>query len=110
MELKELLEKQKKLDKFITKRYDPSMQQKDFLVYRLLALHVEVSELANATRSFKYWSEKEPEAKKRILSEYADVLHFFLSVGHALNFTAEEIEEAYLEKHEENYKRQLEGY
>ncbi|RUT53369.1 dUTPase family protein [Clostridium botulinum] len=110
MEFKDLLEKQRRLDEFITKKYDPLMKQKDFLVYRLLALQVEVSELANSTRSFKYWSDKGSEPKERVLDEYADVLHFLLSVGHTLDFTAKEIEEAYLKKHKENYRRQREGY
>lgn len=110
MELRDLLEKQKKLDKFITERYDPLMDQKDFLVDNLLGLQVEVSELANATRCFKYWSNKAPESKEKILDEYADVLHFFLLIGNDLNFTAEEIEQAYLKKHEENYRRQLTDY
>lgn len=110
MEIKELLEKQKQLDEYITKKFDPTMYQRDFLICRLLALQVEVSELANATRCFKYWSEKPSESKKRVLDEYADVLHFLLSIGHTLNFTAEEIEQAYLKKHKENYKRQEIGY
>ncbi|KNF06942.1 dUTPase [Gottschalkia purinilytica] len=117
MKLKELLELQKELDdRIIEKKYNPSdMGQLNYLhemmlPERLLALQVETSELANATRCFKYWSDKGPEPKERILDEYADVLHFVLSVGNTLNFTAEEIEEAYIKKHKENYKRLEEGY
>ena len=109
MEFKDLLEKQRQLDEFITKKHDPLMKQRDFLVYRLLALQVEVSELANSTRSFKYWSDKGPESKERVIDEYADVLHFLLSIGHTLDFTAAEIEQAYLKKHKENYRRQREA-
>jgi len=116
MEIKELLELQKELDTKIIDKYNHAnglisdFGQGDFLTERLLALQVEVSELANATRCFKYWSEKPAESKERQLDEYADCLHFLLSIGHTLNFTAEEIEKAYLNKHKENYKRQKEGY
>lgn len=48
---------------------------------RLLALLVELGEMANETRCFKYWSNKPPSSKERILDEYADALHFFLSLG-----------------------------
>lgn len=118
MEIKELLEKQKKLDAEILSNFIENVQgacygslkQSDFLTEKLLSLQVEVSELANATRCFKYWSVKGPEPKEKMLDEYADIIHFLLSVGNALEFTAEEIEQAYLKKHEENYRRQREGY
>ena len=48
---------------------------------RVLALLVELGEFANETRCFKYWSYKGPSAKDVILDEYADGLHFFLSLG-----------------------------
>ena len=48
---------------------------------RTLALLVELGEFANETRCFKYWSYKEPSPKEVILDEYADGLHFLLSLG-----------------------------
>ena len=48
---------------------------------RTLALLVEIGEFANTTRCFKYWSNKGSEAKDIVLDEYADGLHFFLSLG-----------------------------
>lgn len=48
---------------------------------RTLALLVEFGEFANSTRCFKYWSNKPSESKDRVLDEYADGLHFFLSLG-----------------------------
>jgi len=115
MSIEELLEMQKELDNEIVSNYMnrtgiDEVEQKDFLTERLLALHCEVSELANETRSFKYWSTKGPGSKEKILAEYADCMHFMASIGNTLDFTAEEIEQAYLNKHEENYKRQEENY
>lgn len=48
---------------------------------RILALLVELGEFANETRCFKYWSYKGPSPKETILDEYADGLHFLLSLG-----------------------------
>lgn len=48
---------------------------------RVLALLVELGELANETRAFKFWSNKGPSPKEVILDEYADGIHFFLSLG-----------------------------
>lgn len=52
---------------------------------RIMALLVEVGELANATRCFKFWSNKGSEELDRVLDEYADGLHFLLSLGIDLN-------------------------
>lgn len=48
---------------------------------RILALLVEIGEFANATRCFKYWSNKVSEPLDIVLDEYVDGLHFFLSLG-----------------------------
>ena len=111
MEIKELLNMQSGLDNTIMfNKFGDRLIGKDVLTERFLAMIVEVCELANATRCFKYWSEKESETKERLLDEYADCLHFLLSIGNTLEFKAEEIEAAYLKKHDENYKRQESGY
>lgn len=52
---------------------------------RVMALLVELGELANETRTFKFWSTKGPSPKAKILDEYADGLHFLLSLGLALD-------------------------
>lgn len=58
----------------------------DLLEERLLALQVEVGELANETRCFKYWSVKQPSERTEILEEYVDGIHFILSLGLTLGF------------------------
>ena len=40
----------------------------------ILALLVEIGELANETRCFKYWSDKKPSDKDDILDEFADCM------------------------------------
>nr|DAT53989.1 MAG TPA: dUTPase [Caudoviricetes sp.] len=183
MKLNKLYKLQEELDKTIleneVKRTGKEIDKDLLLDQTILALLVEIGELANATRCFKHWSTKGPESKERILDELADVWHFYLSIGNQLDyklpkkfflpdeeynyvigigtkvslieiifiklyegvsllgtsmnkeedtvfydgigmsinilgrflgFTEEEIEQAYMKKHKENYRRQEEGY
>lgn len=82
MELKELFEMQKELDEHIIK--EKGLEGQDLMNNKVLALYVELGELANETRCFKHWSNKGPSPKERILEEYADCLHFILSIGLSL--------------------------
>lgn len=79
MNLEKLFELQKELDYRILKQHH--LEDQPLLQKKILALQVELGELANETRCFKYWSEKEPSPKDIILEEYVDCLHFILSVG-----------------------------
>ena len=161
MNLQKLFEMQKELDAFIEKT-----QKIDHDVFKEkgLALMVELAELANETRCFKFWSTKGPSERDVILEEYVDSIHFILSLGllkgftsieewpvveeirdlteiflmtqnailmfinnptkegylaiwqyygviaYNLGFSFNDVVRAYLEKNEENYKRQRSGY
>lgn len=88
--LKELYSYQKELDLEIANIHNVTYETtKD---KRILSLFVEIGELANETRCFKYWSNKAPSPKERIFDEYADGLHFFLSLGIPLNVSKFEYE------------------
>ena len=78
-ELTDLYKKQSELDANIASNHN--VTYKSTRNKRTLALLVELGEFANATRSFKYWSSKGPESKERVLDEFADGLHFILSLG-----------------------------
>lgn len=80
MELKELYSLQLGLDKEIMDKH-PGVSYETTKEKRTLALLVELGEFANETRTFKFWSLKGPSAKEVILDEYADAIHFFLSLG-----------------------------
>lgn len=171
MNFKNLAELQRGLDTHIAQEKDlGDPYDISFLEKRKLALLVEIGEFANATRCFKYWSNKQPEPREVILEEAADCLHFTLSIliledqlweapksissvylfykkqlekcnkllrleemfnnlfklvsqnkwnevlkmlcalVFALGFTPDELEQAYLEKHKKNHKRQEDGY
>lgn len=125
---------------------------------------VELAELANETRCFKFWNTKGPSERAIVLEEYVDSIHFILSLGllkgftsieewpvveekrdltevflmtqeailtfihnptkegylaigqcygaiaYNLGFSFDDLVHAYLEKNEENYKRQRTGY
>lgn len=79
IELDELFLAQGKLDERIA--LDHNVSYETTRSKRIMALIVEIGELANTTRCFKYWSNKGPENKDVVLDEYADGLHFFLSLG-----------------------------
>ncbi|TES58191.1 dUTPase [Halalkalibacterium halodurans] len=65
----------------------------DLFHEQLLALKVELGELANETRCFKYWSKKGPSPTTVILEEYVDGLHFVLTLGLTLRMTDVEIKQ-----------------
>jgi len=82
MNIIKLFDIQAKLDEAITT--EKGLIGANLLNHKIAALDVELAELLNETRCFKYWSEKGPAEKSVILEEYADCLHFILSIGLAL--------------------------
>jgi dimeric dUTPase (all-alpha-NTP-PPase superfamily) len=102
MNLQKLFEAQRKLDEHIIR--EKGLEGHDLLPQKILALQVELGELANEWRGFKYWSNRQspdqPEYNWRpsedgscleagqydyasypLLEEYVDCLHFILSIG-----------------------------
>lgn len=111
MNLNKLFDTQRILDARIEKEH-PRVEGEDRLAKKILALLVELGELANEQRSWKFWSkDQEPrtkvfdeeydlihmesiglEQKNPLLEEYVDCLHFILSIGLELNVVVYEIE------------------
>lgn len=85
-----LFTKQQELDKYIAENHD--LKHKDVFEEKFLALLVELGELANETRCFKFWSKKAPSEKQIILEEYVDNIHFLLSIGLEKGYTFSEID------------------
>ncbi|PWW26068.1 dimeric dUTPase (all-alpha-NTP-PPase superfamily) [Cytobacillus oceanisediminis] len=163
MNYQQLFKMQKELDRHIETNHQ--LQDVDLFERKVLALLVELGELANETRCFKFWSLKPSSPQETVLEEFVDGIHFILSLGiecgfnqeeeyaitldktesvtgqflsvyngigyfrtsrslehykelftaylnlgEMLGFTPLEIEKAYIEKNEVNYKRQAEGY
>lgn len=84
MEFKELFQMQAQLDEFIEKNQNINY---DVFNEKGLALLVELAELANETRCFKFWSTKGPSEREIILEEFVDSIHFLLSLGNEKGFS-----------------------
>ncbi|MBM4762508.1 dUTP diphosphatase [Bacillus sp. B15-48] len=84
MDFQKLYTMQSNLDAHIEEKHD--LQEEDLFDRKLLALLVELGELANETRCFKFWSLKAPSEKKIILEEFVDGIHFILSIGNEVGF------------------------
>ncbi|MDN4607270.1 dUTP diphosphatase [Sporosarcina highlanderae] len=78
MNFSTLFTMQRELDNFIQTN---QAIEKDVFREKGLALVVELAELANETRCFKFWSTKGPSERDVILEEYVDSIHFILSIG-----------------------------
>jgi len=100
--LKELYELQAGLDAEIAKNHNINYEVTRHK--RALALIVEIGELANETRCFKFWSNKGPSPKEIIMDEYADGIHFLLSLGIPLKTAKMEYE---LEKSDKELTLQI---
>lgn len=86
MKLRNLYDKQYNLDKLVEDRLqviDPTFKVfgLDNLEKKVLAFKVELAELSNEVAFFKYWKHNHVMNRVRVLDEWADCLHFLLSVG-----------------------------
>lgn len=102
MILKELFGAQKELDERIIEEHN--LQGKDEFDKKIVAFIVELSELANEIRFFKFWSNKKPSDTEIILDEYADCLHFLLSIGNELGEICGEEIQVHDYRNDLNYK------
>ena len=90
MNWKDLFSKQKELDRYIQENH--LLEEEDLVSRKILAFQVELGELANETRCFKFWSVKPASPSNVILEEYVDGLHFLLSLGLELSCSFESLE------------------
>jgi dimeric dUTPase (all-alpha-NTP-PPase superfamily) len=79
MNTEKLFKMQKELDKHIESQH--GLENEDLFDRKVLALLVEIGELANETRCFKFWSLKPSSETQVILEEFVDGVHFILSLG-----------------------------
>ena len=84
MNLETLFEMQGKLDSNILWKH-PHLKEEDLLTKKVLAAQVELGELANEWRGFKFWS-GDQKRRYKTLEEFVDVLHFVLSIGIELGY------------------------
>jgi dimeric dUTPase (all-alpha-NTP-PPase superfamily) len=78
VDLTDIFEMQIKLDRNIHQNHGVTYQ---IVIEEIkLALLVELGELANEVRCFKFWSNKTSSDKQTILEEYVDGIHFLTSM------------------------------
>ena len=94
MNVKKLCEMQQALDNRIIQEH--KLEGKNLEENKILALLVEICELANETRCFKHWSNKGPSQKNILLEEYVDSLHFFLSIANHRQYDVDRLYDVYL--------------
>lgn len=90
MNFETLYEMQKTLDARIIR--EKGLEGQNLLPNTVLALQVEIGELANEWRCFKHWSSDRTPRRERMLEEYVDCLHFFLSLARQLDVPVEKLE------------------
>src|SRR5690606_27930753 len=89
MTLTEWFAMQHGLDQYIER--EDGLENEDLVEKKILALLVELGELANETRCFKFWSRKPASNHPIILEEFVDGIHFILSIGLELGFESRDI-------------------
>ncbi|MCM3111154.1 dUTP diphosphatase [Lederbergia lenta] len=89
MTLQEWFSMQDELDKYIEEEH--GLQNTNLVERKILALLVEIGELANETRCFKFWSKKPASDQAIVLEEFVDGVHFILSIGNELGFSDRDI-------------------
>ncbi|MEG0124046.1 MAG: dUTP diphosphatase [Malacoplasma sp.] len=89
MDWTKIIQLQKDLDETLktTHMYDDS----DVFLKKKLALIVELSELANEVKVFKYWSVNKNIDHEKALFEYVDCMHFILSFSITFDIEIEKI-------------------
>ncbi len=79
MNFNKIFAMQKKLDTAITNNHN--VIHEEIIDQRILALIVEVSEFANELASFKYWKKQKNLNRDKIIEEFVDGIHFYVSLS-----------------------------
>lgn len=94
MNLEKLFEAQRRLDKRIIPKHS---QNESVLNKKILALQVELGELANELPEvFKYWSNKKNNLDNA-LKELVDCIHFVLSIGIEMDYELDKVTKMFSE-------------
>jgi len=117
--LQEMMDKQLELQERLG--YDFSNMTKEEITAYIkefsIHLNQEVNEMLYELPYFKPWKdysqltvEEYDNAMDKARKEFIDVMHFVLNIGIALDMSATDIYDMYMDKNKENHCRQDEGY
>jgi len=109
MLLDEMVERQVKLDKLVKENHETANAVFDNLNLKIMflsmALIKESVELLDES-NWEYWKPNDEIDEDNVVEELIDILHFTLSLLTQLGCDADEIYREYVEKNQENIKRQ----
>jgi dimeric dUTPase (all-alpha-NTP-PPase superfamily) len=88
MNIEELLQMQLELDIAIGKNLgmEEEFNSVEIVDQRVFALKVELGEFSNEVGWFKYWKQSHVMDRAKTIEEFADVMHFLLSVGNSRKY------------------------
>ncbi|CAL7885294.1 dUTPase [Fusobacterium necrophorum] len=107
--LKEIWDRQKHFDNIVF--MNAGVTREGTTLHRKVALVAEVGEMFNENPDFKCWKKhKNTEVTDALKEEFADVLHFLISLGIDVFENEQEMFEWYCKKNDKNLERQRNGY
>lgn len=87
----------------------PDKKQPEWVLNYCRALSQEIAELTDSV-PWKWWAKYQTFDKQNARVEVADMFHFLISLAQVLGMTAEDVFNAYQQKHKVNVERQNSGY
>ena len=92
-------------DDIIARRGLTGISDEEWIQKQTLAMLSEMAELLEEV-NFKWWKNSKPVNKDAVQEELTDILHFFVSMCLRAGMDAQTLYNRYLQKNEENVKRQ----
>ena len=101
-----IFDMQDKLNAFIRESRGLEYSSQEWIQKQTLAMLSEMAELI-AEVNFKWWKNPKEVDERAVKEEIVDILHFLVSMALSAGMSAKEMFEIYLDKNEENFKRQF---
>lgn len=103
--LAHIFELQQSFDQELADKRGLNFDTATWVQKEVLAIISELGEILDEV-NFKWWKNPKEIDRDKLTEEIVDVLHFFVSMCLKVGITPEELYQAYLEKNQENFKRQ----
>jgi dimeric dUTPase (all-alpha-NTP-PPase superfamily) len=87
----------------------PEKNKPEWILNYCRALSQEIAELTDSV-PWKWWAKYQTFDKQNARVEVVDMFHFLISLAQVLDMTADDVYNAYREKHKVNVERQNSGY
>lgn len=84
-------------------------QRVKWLLNYCRAMSQEIAELIDST-PWKWWAKYQQFDQQNCRVEVVDLFHFLISTAQVLGMSADDVYQAYLQKHAVNVQRQQDGY